>query len=535
MASIFDYFFSRDDSPRGTSPIGFGNPVHNFSGITVTHQTARTVSAYFAAVQVIAEDLAKLPARVVRRDGPRREQLNDHPVTGFFSRQPNENTNAYAFKEGFIATALEWGRAFAEIERVGSRPVALHYIHPTRVTMKTTESGMIAWEVADRDSSKRTVLNIDMLHLMGPTRDGITGLNMIELVAESMGISLATRRHAATFFGNGAHFKFAIVHPGALKTEQVKQLREAWQEKHGGNASFSPPVLSNGVDLKNFSITPEEAQFLETQRFSVEDVARWFRVPPNKIGHLDKSIKANIEAENRSYADNALSPWAARLESEIHHKLLDHDPDLEFKISFQGLVRGDILTRAQVYRERTTAGSLTPNQVRELEDENPGPPELDRYYMQGAMVPLENLGAEQETGTETATEGSGQVIAPADEESEQSAPPAQTINVPAVIDAVFERHMAKEQRFLKRISSKNWDASAKKDKITDFYNEQYLHLKDACGAIGKVFLQDVESKIATHFAESRRDLMINGNLTENAIELSYARQRDQLTEALKNE
>lgn len=384
----------------GSEPGGWW-PVNNWgarttAGETVGPASALQASAYFAAIRCISEDLAKLPLPVYRFDGRSREIQPAHPVAALFRGQSNGEMTAFSLRETMIGHALSWGNGYAEIVRDGAgRPRQLWPIHPSRVTVKRDESGALYYCVAADYALKQPEVILapaDVFHLHG-LGDGVTGYSVLRLAAESLGIALAAQRFAASFYGNGANPGMVLKHPKALSDPARAHLRESWAQMYQGpERAGRTAILEDGMDIARLSIPPDEAQFLESRQFQVEEIARWFRMPPHKLQHLLRSTFGNIEHQSLEYVTDTLTPWAARFEAEADAKLLDGDGTLTLKHDFSALLRGDHNARANYYRTMVNLGVLTPNEVRQAEGLNPGPQPLDEFYMQSNMLPLDKLG-----------------------------------------------------------------------------------------------------------------------------------------------
>lgn len=382
------------------------------SGTTVSPATALSLSAYFACVRSIAEDIAKLPISVYRRLPRGREALPDHGVTDMLHSRPCDDMTAMTFRETLTQWALSWGNGYAEIERaLSGAPLKLWPIHPSRVKVQRTH-GRLTYRIYSCGSFVELVPeNILHIHGMG---DGIEGYSVARLAAESVGLALAAQKFGSAFFGNGANPSGVLQHPKAMDEKGLQRLRQQWSELYQGpdNANKTA-ILEEGMEYKQISIPPEDAQFIETRQNATEDIARWFRMPPHKIQHLLRSTNNNIEHQSIEYVVDTLTPWLTRWEKESERRLLTFaERDLYIRHSVQGLLRGDATARSNYYNKMFMMGALSPNDIRELEELNPVEGG-DRYFVQGAMVPIELAGT---------ISGAAQTPAPADDDANE--PPA---------------------------------------------------------------------------------------------------------------
>jgi HK97 family phage portal protein len=367
------------------------------AGEQVGPGTALQLSAYFAALRAISEDLMKLPLVVQRQVGNRVEKLPDHPVSVMFRSRVCPDVSASAFRETTVAHCASWGNGYAEIVRNGAGQVAqLWPIHPSRVQPIRDDNGRLFYRVRSDLALRQpdAILGpAEMLHPHGLGGDGVTGYSVCGLAAESLGVALASQRFAAAFYGNGANVGGVLKSPGKLTDKAWQRLRESWSGVYQGPENAGKvAILEEGLDYSRTTIPPNEAQFLESRQFSIEEIARWFRMPPHKLQHLLRSTNNNIEHQSIEYVTDTLMPWAVRFEREIDAKILDGAGDLTIKHDFSALLRGDNNARANFYRTMVTLMIMTPNECRAAEGMNPGPPELDKFYGQGAMMPVEKLG-----------------------------------------------------------------------------------------------------------------------------------------------
>ncbi len=370
------------------------------SGTRVSPSSAMSLSAYFAAIRNIAEDVGKLPCSLYQRVGVNGRQLVlGNPVANLIDGQANPEMAAGTLRETLTGNALGWGNGYAEIQRAGAgRPVALWPIHPSRVRVRRAENGLF-YDISLTEGivgiRAVSLPATDMLHLRGLGDEGPCGLSVLRLASESIGLGLAAQDFGAAFFGNGATPGGILVHPGKLKEDAQKRLRESWQAMHSGPENSNKiGVLEEGMKYERTGIPPDEAQFLETRQFQVEEIARWFRIPPHKIGHLAKSSFSNIEHQSLEYVQDTLLAWLVRFEREAERKLLDDRDRAQFIIehNVSAALRGDATSRSNYYRTMISTGMLTLNEARAMENLNPISPDIgNRHFMQGAMAPVDRI------------------------------------------------------------------------------------------------------------------------------------------------
>ena len=360
----------------------------------VTEDKALSLPAYYACIRNIAEDVAKLPLIVYERQQPRgKNRKPDHPVYTLLHDQPNPEMTAQSFRETLTHWAVGWGSGFAEIERdVRGRPLALWPIHPARVEAKRDEDGRLVFKVRQQTGAATVIDDDDMLHVHG-LGGGIIGYSVLQYAAESLGLSLSAQEFGSSFYGNGSTPGGVLEFDGEVDDETLENLRASWESMHRGSDNAGRiAILEQGLKYKAISIPPEQAQMLETRQFQIAEVCRWFRMPLHKVQHLEGSNYNTVEAENISYVVDALQPWLTRWEQEIRRKLFLPGERLFAEHLVAGLLRGDTSARSAFYKNLFDMGSLSPNDIRELENMNPitgG----DQYF-----IPVNNLAPLEQAG-----------------------------------------------------------------------------------------------------------------------------------------
>jgi HK97 family phage portal protein len=352
---------------------GLGNRTH--AGVSVTEESALTLSAYFACIRILSESVAMLPLLTYRYlPNGGRERAADHPCYWLLKEQPNPEMSAFEFRELMTGHAASWGNGYAEIEWSNSgRPLALWPLHPGRMQVKRL-NGELRYLYRDPDGKEASLPAWRVHHFRGPSGNGIVGYSMARMAAQSIGLALATEEYGARFFGNGARPGVVLKHPGLLSEEAYERLKESYEADHQGlSNAHRVKILEEGLDLETVGIPPEEAQFLETRKFQVAEVARWFRIPPHMIGDLEKATFSNIEEQGIEFVIYTLSPWLVRSEQALMRDLMTREERQRFFIRYlaSGLLRGNTEARFKSYATAITNGWMSPNEVRILEDLNP--------------------------------------------------------------------------------------------------------------------------------------------------------------------
>jgi len=357
------------------------------SGMTVNPQTAVGLSAYFACLRAISEDVGRLPLITYKRKDRGKERFQEHALYSKLHDAPNDMMSSMAWRETITQHAMAWGNGYAHIlQQRTAGGLWMDVVHPSRVTIER-EGGVLRYKVAADQHEKEYIAPAsEMLHIHGLGDDGLVGYSVAKIGAESIGLSLGAQSFGSGFFGNGARPGGVLEYPEELEEEAYKRLQEGWQTRHGGpeNASKTA-ILEHGVTYRPIGIPPEDAQFLETRQFQVEEIARWFRITPHKIQHLLHATYSNVEHLALDYVNDTLMPWLVRWEQEIKRKLFPREPDVFAEHLVAGLLRGDQAARGEYYTKRFQLGTLSQNDIRELENENPidgG----DTYFVPANMV-----------------------------------------------------------------------------------------------------------------------------------------------------
>ncbi len=259
----------------------------------------------------------------------------------------------------------------------------------------------------------------DVLHIPGLGFDGLVGYSPIAMAKNAIGLAIAAEEYGSKFYANGATPSGILEYPGTVK--EPDKVRESWNAGFGGSSNAHKiAVLEEGMKYTPISISPNEAQFLETRKFQINEIARIFRVPPHMVGDLEKSSFSNIEQQSLEFVKYTLEPWLVRWEQAMQRALIPQDDKSKYFIKFNvdGLLRGDYQSRMQGYATARQNGWMSANDIRELEnlDRIPAEDGGDLYLINGNMMPLSMSGAaygKEETQNEEVLEleepdGSGQ-------------------------------------------------------------------------------------------------------------------------------
>ena len=382
------------------------------AGKSVNERSAMQMTAVYACVRILSEAVAGLPLHLYRyKDDGGKEKAIDHSLYHLLHDEPNKEMSSFIFRETLMTHLLLWGNAYAQIIRNGKGEViALYPLMPNKMKVDRGEDGEIYYlysrstdEANTKEDSSVVLTPREVLHIPGLGFDGLVGYSPIAMAKNAIGLAIATEEYGAKFFANGAAPSGVLEHPGTIK--DPARLRENWNSTFGGSAnSGKVAVLEEGMKYTPISISPEQAQFLETRKFQINEIARIFRVPPHMVGDLEKSSFSNIEQQSLEFVKYTLDPWIIRWEQSLSRSLLSPDEKKTyfFKFNLEGLLRGDYASRMNGYATARQNGWMSANDIRELENLDKIPAELggDLYLINGNMLPLNNAGAYANTNKE---------------------------------------------------------------------------------------------------------------------------------------
>ena len=408
---IFSGLFRSRDKPQNRTTgsaysFFFGG---SSAGKRVNERSAMQMTAVYSCVRILAEAVAGLPLHLYRyKEDGGKEKAIDHPLYLLLHDEPNPEMSSFVFRETLMTHLLLWGNAYAQIIRNGKGEViALYPLMPDRMTVDRDRDGKLYYEYTvstdDAPTVKGTVVRLkpsDVLHIPGLGFDGLVGYSPIAMAKNAIGMAIACEEYGAKFFANGAAPGGVLEHPGTIK--DPGRVRESWQSTFGGSGNANKiAVLEEGMKYTPIGISPEQAQFLETRKFQINEIARIFRVPPHMVGDLEKSSFSNIEQQSLEFVKYTLEPWLVRWEQSIQRTLFSPEEKKQYfaKFNVEGLLRGDYASRMSGYATARQNGWMSANDIRELEnmDRIPAEDGGDLYLINGNMLPLGNAGAFADT------------------------------------------------------------------------------------------------------------------------------------------
>jgi len=407
MRNPFHSLFRARDKPKdavsAATTFSFG---YAGSGKSVNARTAIQVSAVYACVRVIAETVASLPFSVYEQDEIASHKALHHPLYHVLHDEPNPEMTSFIWREAMLTHLLLWGNSYSQILRAGrGNIIGLYPLLPDRMEVDRDEKGNLTYTYSTTSGDQVKLRPEDVLHIPGLGFDGIMGYSPIAVERNAVGLSIAAEEFGSKFFGNGATPSGILTHPNTVKNP--KALRESWMEAYGGSSNANRvAILEEGMTFTRISMPNNEAQFLETRKFQVEEICRIFRVPPHMIADLEHATFSNIEHQSIDFAVHTIRPWLVRIEQAVNKALFSEKEKGRYYCQFNldGLMRGSYKERMEGYAIARQNGWMSTNDIRELENMNPIPAEEggDAYLVNGNMISVKRAmqNAESKQGGE---------------------------------------------------------------------------------------------------------------------------------------
>ena len=378
MGILSGLFRTRDGPKNATSGSAYSFFMgSSAAGKSVNERSAMQMTAVYACVRILSESIAGLPLHMYRyeEDGSKTKAV-EHPLYHLLHDEPNPEMTSFIFRETLMSHLLLWGNAYAQIIRNGKGDIiALYPLMPNRMKVERDSKGQLYYEYQtmkeDAPTMKGAVYQLypnEVLHVPGLGFDGLVGYSPIAMAKNAIGLAIAAEEYGSKFYANGAAPSGVLEHPNVLK--DPAKVRDSWNAAFGGSSNaHRVAVLEEGMKYTPISISPNEAQFLETRKFQIDEIARIFRVPPHMVGDLEKSSFSNIEQQSLEFVKYTLNPWVCRWEQALQRALLSDDEKGKyfFRFNVEGLLRGDYQSRMQGYATARQNGWMSANDIRELE------------------------------------------------------------------------------------------------------------------------------------------------------------------------
>ena len=392
LPSIGSFFRASPENPK--TPLS--NPANwltdlfgsSSAGMNVTPNTALGLPGVYSAVRLLSESVAMLPLQIYEDSGTSKDLRKDHALYYLIHTKPSPFMTSYQWRQLMVTDITLWGNHYSLImERDGTVPTSLMPFPPKDVSISVVDGKL--WYIFETNQGKKIFDSSNVIHVKGLGFDGIRGKSVISIMRNNLGLGLAAQQTGSTFFKKGMKLDYAIEGAGQLSREGLENLRKTLAKYEGsdGNKTFLP--LDMGMTVKQIGVPPGDAQFLESRKFSVTDIARMFRIPPPLLYDLERATFSNISELVLSYVKFSLTPLLANIEQELNDKLLQEREKGVFNIEFnvEGLLRGDVKQRSEYYKTMIQNGILSPNEVLRKENMN-GYAGGDQHYMPANMMPV---------------------------------------------------------------------------------------------------------------------------------------------------
>lgn len=386
---------------RGSSSYYYHASAPSIPRESVSEGRSFTQSAYWCCVRVISESLSQVPWRVHEVTDRGNKIADQHPADRLLHFAPIPWMEAAVWRELLVRWVLTHGNAYCEISRDASfRPSALWPIEPWRVE-PLMRGGQLVYEVQQPEGGQSVVLPAaDVLHFRG-LGDELKGWSVLTYAANTLGLALSQEESMHSQMKNGARLSGILSPPGggSFPKEKHQRLLKEWQAQYSGSRNHGKVyLLSQGLDYNAFSMPNTDAQLLESRRFSVLDICRFFRVPPHMVYDLERATFSNIEHQSIEFQRDSLAPWAVKMEQQATRKLISLGNQRRYytKLNLKGWLRGDSASQAEYYTKLRDLGVLNPNEIAKLEDMNEIGPDGDLRLVPSNMQSLEAAGKEPE-------------------------------------------------------------------------------------------------------------------------------------------
>lgn len=362
------------------------------SGKVVTADKAIQLSAVWACVRLLSESISTLPLKIyVRQPDGSRKAATDHPAYSILCRRPNSEMTPSRFMLMVVASICLRGNAFIEKKFIANRLVSLVPLLPQNMVVKRLTTGALEYKYTE-NGNERVIPVKNIMHIRGFGLDGVCGMMPMKTGRDVIGSAMAVEESAAKIFEQGLQSSGFLSADNALTDDQRERLRGYMASFTGSKNAGKIMVLEGGLKYQGVTMNPEDAQMLESRAFSIEEICRWFRVPPFMVGHTTKqsSWASSLEGMNLQFLTHTLRPLLVNIEQEIGRCLLDSDDDVFAEFSVEGLLRADSAGRAAYYTSALQNGWMSRNDVRRLENMPPiegG----DIYTVQLNLTQLKNL------------------------------------------------------------------------------------------------------------------------------------------------
>ena len=394
-----------DVEPNALEALRGGRRTRTLTGVRVSETTAMNYSAVYACVRIISETIASLPLNVYKRLDIGKRKATEHPLYKVLHLKPNDDMTSFTWRE-LMATQLNLnGNSYNYKLRDGYGIIrGFMPLLANRMEVTIGDNDEVKYNYEFKDGIKRQVPKEDILHIPGLSFNGIVGRSPISMAREAIGLGMALEEFGSRFFSNSTNIGGVAQHPGKLTKQGYENLRSSINEVYQGlGKSHSLLLLEEGMKYEKITIPPNDAQFIESRRFQLEEIARIFRIPKHLLQDLMNASFSNIEHQSIDFVVHTIRPWLVRIEQAINADdeiFSDKDYFCEFVVD--GLLRGDTSARSEYYVKMIQNGVYSPNDVLEMENKN-AYPGGDKHFIQLNMQTVESIGSARAIKTEIKT------------------------------------------------------------------------------------------------------------------------------------
>lgn len=339
------------------------------TGTKATPETALTLSAFYNAIDILSDDIAKLPKSVFKKEDKDRNKVDQHEINYLLSVRPNPKMSPYSFWKTIETLRLIKGNAYVQIIRNAStgKQIAWYILKNEDVKVLETNENLYY------KHKEQLIDSADILHFKGFSLDGKVGVGVVTYAANQLGVSLEAQAYGTTIYKNRGLSYGVIESDLDVDDDNKKLISEGFTSKLAANSPHVAPVLDEGFKYKSIAITPAETQFLETNKNGIIEVCRWLNIAPHKLKELNNANYSNIYQQSIEHVQDSVLPRVMAAEQELNYKCFStkEQESLYTKFNISVLLRGDLTAKSQFYTAMVYASIYTPNEVRALEDMNP--------------------------------------------------------------------------------------------------------------------------------------------------------------------
>ena len=337
------------------------------SGSAATGKTALTISAFYNGVNIIANDIAKLPKGVYIKDGESRIKDSKHPINYLLNTEPNGLMTAFDFWRINVASTIIKGNGYSRIHKNKESGIEEAYEFLDYEHVKVYKKGLKLFY----EYKGETIPSEDMLHFKGFGFDGLVGMGVVSFAAKNLGVILDANAYASEIYKDRGIGYGVIESDNAVESTNKKLIEDGFSTKMASKNKFKVPLLDEGMKYKSIQITPAEAQFLETNKYAVLEVCRWLNLNPHKLKDLSAGTYSNVYQQSIEHVSDSIVPWALMMQQEVIRKSFVKGDNRYFVMNINALLKGDLESKRNYYTAMVYAGIYTRNEVRALEEMNP--------------------------------------------------------------------------------------------------------------------------------------------------------------------